>query len=235
MLNVAQWLTAFGLLEIRAGLDRPALDIYEESISVLSKDVESHFKKSIKEQKKAAYDEKQYLHTIVDIREELSMIRSVVAQQYRVWADLKTEILANWSDSTRQEREDEELKQAAESSHKCPNKKEMKTIDEISFRLQRLEDRIDRADQNAERVQNLIPQYLELKRSCTAMKEFPYTALLRAAVFRFSIVTIIFVPMLFILALLSVPRDSLLVDSVKAEHKRFFIGKWTGKSQLVHD
>lgn len=80
LLNVAQWLTAFvGLLEICAGLVRPALDIYEESISVLSKDVESHFKKSIKEQEKAACDEKQYLHTFVDIREEISMIRSVVA------------------------------------------------------------------------------------------------------------------------------------------------------------
>lgn len=93
------------------------------------------------------------------------------------------------------------------------------------MRLQRLKDRIDRADRNAERVQNLIPQYLELERSHTAMKESHYSALLGAAVLVFSIVIIIFVPMLFILALLAVPSDSLLVDSVQAENKRFFVGK----------
>lgn len=235
LLDVAEWLTAFvGLLETHSCLDRPALDIYEESISALSKDVDSYFKKSIEEQERAADDEKQYFHVIADIREELSMIRSVVTQQDRVWTDLKAEILANWSDDTNQH-ENEESKLAAEASPKRPKKEDMKIIDKISLRLQNLKDRIDRADRNAERVQNLIPQYLELKRSYTAMKESHYTALLGAAVFGFSVVTIIFMPMSFILALLAVPKDSLLVGSVRAERKRYFVGKWTGKSHVVQE
>lgn len=65
------------------------------------------------------------------------------------------------------------------------------------------------------------------------MKESHYTALLGAAVFGFSIVTIIFTPMSFVLALLAVPDDSLLVAPVKEERKRHFVGKWTGKSGLA--
>jgi hypothetical protein len=44
--------------------------------------------------------------------------------------------------------------------------------------VQRLSDHVAKADQDAERVQNLIPQNLELKRSYTAMKEAHNTAIL---------------------------------------------------------
>jgi hypothetical protein len=85
------------------------------------------------------------------------------------------------------------------------------TIKYISLQLQRIKDCIDRIDQDAERVQNLIPQYLELKRSYTSMKESHYTSLLRGAVFGLSVVTIIFTPMssILALALLAVPNESL--------------------------
>jgi hypothetical protein len=77
--------------------------------------------------------------------------------------------------------------------------------------VQRLSDHVAKADQDAERVQNLIPQNLELKRSYTAMKEAHNTAILGAVIFGFSVVTIIFTPMSSILALLAVPEKSFLV------------------------
>jgi hypothetical protein len=109
--------------------------------------------------------------------------------------------------------------------------KAKETTTKVSTQLQKLKDRIENADQNAERVQNLIPQYLELKRSATSMKEAHYTAVLGAAVLGLSFVTIVFTPMSFILALLAVPKDSLLVEPVPDGYKRHFVRKWTGKSQ----
>lgn len=100
----------------------------------------------------------------------------------------------------------------------------------VSTQLQRLKDRIEKADQSAERVQNLIPQYLELKRSATSMKEAHYTAVLGAAVFGLSFVTSVFTPMSFILALLAVPKDSVLVDPQPDGHKGHFVRRWAGKS-----
>jgi hypothetical protein len=82
---------------------------------------------------------------------------------------------------------------------------------ERTLRVQRLSDHVAKADQDAERVQNLIPQNLELKRSYTAMKEAHNTAILGAVIFGFSVVTIIFTPMSSILALLAVPEKSFLV------------------------
>jgi hypothetical protein len=107
--------------------------------------------------------------------------------------------------------------------------KEMTT--KVSTQLQKPKDCIENADQDAERVQNLIPQYLELKRSATSMKEAHQTAVLGAAVLGLSFVTIVFTPMSFILALLAVPKDSLLVEPVPEGYKRHFVRKWTGKSQ----
>lgn len=258
LVRVFEWLRAFiGLLERHIGLHRPVLDIFEESISAASNDVEEYFKLSIKEQEKAADDEKQFSHVIADIREELSMIQSVITQQDRVWTDLREEIIANWLENDVESPADENGSMVPEQSerhsehearivddqesasdHEGPvkperterlTKHEAKIIDKMSLQLQRLKERINKADRDAERVQTLIPQYLELKRSYTVMKESHYTALLGAAVFGFSIVTIIFTPLSFMMALLAVPNDSLLVGPVADGRKKLFVGRWTCK------
>jgi hypothetical protein len=269
---VVQWLAAFiGLLGRSHGLQKPLLDIFEESISFVSIDVERYFYKKPSEQEKAADDEKRYFHDIADIRDELAMIRSVVDEQEYVWTELKTRLLPLlevgdphggdvvycWRPkdgasprgsalpkmvSVMKRRDDPDVDDDDLESHdklkavsiaRC--KEDIKSI---SLQLQTFKGRIDRIDQNAERVQNLIPQYLELKRSYTSMKESHYTALLGGAVFGLSVVTIIFTPMSFILALLAVPNESLLLGSLErqgngtdAEGRRSnFVRRWTGKS-----
>ena len=332
MLRIAEWLFAFiGLIETPAGLldpndehvsldprtnlssRRSVLDIYEESISVLSDDVDMYFEKSVKEQEKAADAEKQYFHEISDIREELSMIRIVVAQQEQVWTELKEEIESYCTDAAlmarngspsiydakqiaeklfRKEvrsgdrwhtpiwvadelfsrlpaftldeksefidkiadaltplyvREFYQTKPEAEATvkefftalqrirdRKSNNIAEAQTIImKLSRQLAKLKDRIGKADQNAERVQSLIPQYLELKRSATSMKEAHHAAVLGAAVVGFSVVTILFTPMSFILALLALPESSFLIRQATRDEKSEFLRLWTGMSDLV--
>ncbi|KAM0722799.1 hypothetical protein Q7P37_002241 [Cladosporium fusiforme] len=96
---------------------------------------------------------------------------------------------------------------------------------EVSSRMQKLNDRIDKVDQNAEHDQDLIPQYRGLTRSYTAVKESHYTVLIGAAVFGFSLVTIIFAPLSFALALLAVSEDSLFVKPIGDGRKDAFVEK----------
>lgn len=63
------------------------------------------------------------------------------------------------------------------------------------------------------------------------MKRSHGTALLGAAIFGFSVVTIIFTPMAFVVALPGVPDDSLFVGPIRERQKRVFVGKWTSKSK----
>lgn len=222
VLELLLLLSAFvNLFETPIGLPKPVLDIFEESISFLSRDVDTYFKKKPKEQEEAADDEKKYFHEISDIRGELAMIREVISQQQQVWKDLSAELTSRWSNKSRMA-----------EGHTNETAETARIVTKTSKQLQRFQDRIERADKDAERVQNLIPQYLELKRSYTAMKESHYTALLGAAVFDFSVVTIIFTPMAFVVALLAVPDNSLLV--APAKHKNAFLGKVTGRSQTVN-
>jgi len=267
--TVAQWLSAFvGLVSRPCGLQKPLLDMFEESISFVSIDVEEYFYKKPSEQEKAADDEKRYFHGIADIREELAMILSVVNEQEYVWIEVKTKLLALFEVRTPhvgevvscwrakdnpkkkgqqmlvvepKRRDDPEVKEKDLETHEAVKADDIvrckETIKNISLQLQRIKDRIDRIDQNAERVQNLIPQYLELKRSYTSMKESHYTTLLGGAVFGLSVVTIIFTPMSFILALLAVPNEGLLLGTTEmqgngtdvGEQRGNFVRKWTGR------
>jgi hypothetical protein len=102
-------------------------------------------------------------------------------------------------------------------------------MQETSSLLQRLKDRIDKIDQDAERVQNLVPQYLELKRSYASIKEANYTATLGAAVFGLSLVTIIFTPLSFAAALLALPSDGIYLNTTADTHTKRTITRYTGK------
>ncbi|KAK0262068.1 hypothetical protein B0A54_05017 [Friedmanniomyces endolithicus] len=91
--------------------------------------------------------------------------------------------------------------------------------------------RIERLDKDAERVQALIPQILDLKRSYVAMKESHWTAVTGVAILGFTVVTIIFTPLIFVVALLAVPGDTLLMG--KHDHKHWFITKVTVATEFV--
>lgn len=96
--SVVQWLSSFiGLLDMPVGLPMPLLDMYEELLSTLIYELDEYFRKPFKEQDAAAEMEKQFFIEVDEIREELSMIRSVVSQQVRVWTELESKILSGLS------------------------------------------------------------------------------------------------------------------------------------------
>jgi hypothetical protein len=303
MTSIALWLSGFiYLLETPIGLEKPVLDIFEESTSVISNDVDEYFnKKTPKEQEKAADGEKDFFHNIADIRGELSMLRAVVTQQEQVWTTFKARLLLLLDhldtelgfahinaqtvassalhvpdkvamspsptaqsqgstprnadsqapgkvdpSSTLQGLDTSATTSSSSSKSQVQGKAEAEAVDvpralqlyledrataigivsETSSLLQRLKDRIDKIDQDAERVQNLVPQYLELKRSYATIKEANYTALLGAAVFGLSLVTIVFAPLSFAVALLALPKDGLYIT---LDDNRSLVAKYTGE------
>jgi hypothetical protein len=264
--SIARWLNVFiGLSETPIGLGKPVLDIFEESISVISNDVDQYFnKKTPRQQEKAAKDEKEFFHDIADIRGELSMLRSVTTQQEQVWTALKARLLS-LIDHLDGEHEFPHKQQAhtqvsLSANSRVQSKAGMMTgpqtegktetkhgplafklylerrasanriVEETSSLLQRFKDRIEKVDQDAERVQNLVPQYLELKRSYASIKESHYTAILGAAVFGLSVVTIVFTPLSFAVALLALPNDSVyLKAAADMSDKKSTIVNYTGK------
>jgi hypothetical protein len=257
MTSIARWLYVFvALSESPIGLGKPVLDIFEESISVISNDVDQYFnKKSPRQQEKAAKDEKNFFHDIADVRGELSMMRSVVDQQEQVWAAFRARLLlliehldselelpyrkaANAKVGSAKSKAETEGKAETED---MPWKLRLylgirananQIIHETTSILQRLKDRIDKVDQDAERVQNLVPQYLELKRSYASIKESHHTAILGAAVFGLSVVTIIFTPLSFAVALLALPDDGVYLNNATDTTYKHTIAKYTGNIEF---
>jgi hypothetical protein len=249
MISIARWLFVFiSLSETPLGLEKPVLDIFEESISVVSNDVDQYFnKKSSREQEKAAKDEKDFFHDIADIRGELSMLRSVTTQQEQVSTALGARLLllidhvdsklglphrqgAHTKVSLDENEADIEGMRWALEPYLDLRASANRTMHETTSLLQRFEDRIDKIDQEAERVQNMVPQYLELKRSYASVKESHYTAILGAAVFGLSVVTIVFTPLSFAVALLALPNDGVyLKAAADMPDKKQTIVNYTGK------
>jgi len=195
-------------MSVLSGLSESPLRLFQKSIVGVAEQVEAYFKgQSPEDQVTAATDEKEYFRIISDIREELSMILSVAHQQEEVWEELKTQLqLLYYIDI------DSDVTQRMSAT---------------TDYLQKPTKRIERLDKDAERVQALIPQILDLKRSYVAMKESLWTAVTGVAILGFTVVTIIFTPLLFVVALLAVPGDTLLMG--KHDHKHWFITKVTGK------
>lgn len=93
--------------------------------------------------------------------------------------------------------------------------------------------RIAKLGNDAERVERLISTKLDLKQKHAALKEAHSAAVLSAAVSGFAVITVIFAPLSFVVALFALPIDMFNEgkDGNEKDGVYFssYIGKWTGK------
>lgn len=98
--------------------------------------------------------------------------------------------------------------------------------------------RIDQLDESAARVEASIATVLDLKAKHASMKEAHSTSVMSAAVFGFTLVTIIFTPLSFMLSLFALPIQRLQDHQVKSQwggdsapgvYKTNYVGKFMGK------
>ncbi|KAK0354388.1 hypothetical protein LTR94_012912 [Friedmanniomyces endolithicus] len=182
-----------------------------KSIVSVTAQVEAYLNEnSPHDQTMAASDGKEYFRMISDIREELSMIFSVISQQEEVWREMNTIL-----------------------KHLFPGKVEPYMTERMSATteyIQKLKRQIDGLDKDAERVQVSIPRILDLKRSCAGTKESHWTAVMDAPVFGLAVAIIISTPLSFVMARLAVPRDSFFMAE---DLKRRLLQWMTGTSKIV--
>lgn len=209
---------------INAGLSEPIFDFYSREIKILSEEVNRYLRNPGVDTMDFS-DEIRYIHEISDMREELSMIGSVLDKQEEIWTDIASAAWPqNWKDG-RLVAPDESLI----------------WIDIIKPQRMwpKYRRRLDRLDKDAERVENTISTRLDLKAKHTSKAEAHKTAIMSAAIFGFSLITIIFTPLTFVLALFALPINEFQqhqqVSRFTTEAGAYttnYIGKYVGKFLL---
>jgi hypothetical protein len=216
---------------VMAGLSEPILNIFEKSIIALSNEVNEYIR-SENIHDFSLDKERQYYHEIGDIREELSMIKSVLFQQEEMWK----EFISNaWPDC---------WKDGRLSAPSNDDKETWRKIARPQVQFPKFNRRIAQLDEDAQRVEDSISIRLDLKAKHAGMRqtqasirEAHSTAVMSAAVFGFTIVTIIFTPLSFMLSLFALPIKRLQDHQIESRwtndsgmYTTNYVGKWVGKS-----
>lgn len=216
---------------MKLGSSDTILNTFEKSITVVSHKVDLYSRgegvESIQVDK-----EKAFLHEIDDIREELTMLKRVVGQQEEVWKEFASSAWPEyWSDES-----GKMLIKHAEWRAFAPDvSDEWRMVIRPQSQFERFYRRIGQLDEDAERAQNSILLKVDLMAKKASMQETHATAIMSAAVFGFTVITIIFTPLSFITALFALPIDQFQkkqVDSVfggSGMYTSHYIGTWACK------
>ncbi len=188
-----------------AALEEPVFYIFERAIATLYDEVQSYMDQRAIE-KIQIKQEQDFFHQISDIRDELAMIKSIIIEQGEVWdllyKDLRNE-MSSWDENIRR------IATRPESQ------------------IPRFKRRIEKIDDDAQRVERWIQVQLDLKKTHASLRESHNSTVLSTAVIGFTIVTVVFTPLSFMTSLLAVPDDKF---KWKAEGKTYMGKTFMSKS-----
>ncbi|KAI0850186.1 hypothetical protein F5Y00DRAFT_268639 [Daldinia vernicosa] len=237
---------AFILKHVIELIDKPSsetprslLKIYENELSVISEEV-NQYMKSVLVEDIDIDQEKAFFHQISDFREELSMIKSVLAEQEEVWKEFMGKM---WPRQELGQQQDRTLN-SEETEPSLPqfptgfrNEEDWNAVWRPRVLFNKYRRRITKLEGDAERVERNISTQLDLKQKHAALKEAHSTAIVGAMVFGFTIVTVVFAPLSFVAALFALPIDKF--NEGKDGHQKDgvyssnYIGKWSAATVLV--
>ncbi|TQV98196.1 hypothetical protein IF1G_03939 [Cordyceps javanica] len=147
--------------------------------------------------------ERKCLHVIIDIQDELSMVKRVILQQEKIW---KTFAKKAWPMY---------WVAGQEETMAIPNDEHKKSFEEWEFiagaqtTFKEYYQRIEQLDEDAQRVERSITLMLDLKSKHANLQIANSSAMMSAVVVGFTVVTIIFTPMSYMASLFAVPITSL--------------------------
>ncbi|KAJ2978046.1 hypothetical protein NUW58_g7619 [Xylaria curta] len=216
------------------------LKTYENALVVISEEVNQYTKSALIED--IDLDQETALfHQINDLREELSMIKSVLSQQEEVWNEYMSLVWPEQGPDQLSGRHpgtryvgDTDLGTTLRNMEKdvIPNQ-----LRRTRAKFNKYNRRIAKLEQDAERVERNISTKLELKQKHATMREAHSAAILSATVFGFTIVTVIFAPLSFVVALFALPIDKFNEGKNGNEkdgvYSSNYIGKWSVATELV--
>ncbi|KAF2810679.1 uncharacterized protein BDZ99DRAFT_286940 [Mytilinidion resinicola] len=211
--------------------------IFEQAITAVSEKVDTYLR-DVSIAGIRIETEKDCLHRIIDIQDELSMIKRVILQQEVVWKSFASKAWpdywpngqdgsmnipkSHWQIWTKQEVEEWEFIQSAESKFK-----------EYYRRLAQL-------DEDAQRVERSVTAMLDLKSKHATIREAHTSAIMSAAVVGFTIVTIIFTPLSYMASLFALPINTLQdkqypsrFTSDAGTYRSSYFAKWTVTAEIA--
>ncbi|KAI1737702.1 hypothetical protein F4680DRAFT_467969 [Xylaria scruposa] len=224
----------------QSGTSKSILRIYENVLSAISEDI-NEYVKSVLIEDIDIDKEKDFFHQISDFREELSMIKSVLAEQEEVWMEFMG---SRWPNQ-RLDQQQGYRQDAGDIKGKISKQMPIGIEDEATWRMicrprvlfNKYRRRITKLEEDAERVERNIVTKLDLKQKHAAMSEAHSTAIISAAVFGFTIITIIFAPLSFIAALFALPIDEFnkgkMGNDKDGVYSSAYIGKWSVATAFV--
>ena len=237
-----------------ARLSEPIFSIFEKEIASLSESVNDYVQ-STEVDDIDMVKEKEFLHNISDIREELSMIKNVLLQQEEVWKDYTYKAWPEcWPNGENGrfiaptdydptgvrhkmielEIDPLSLSRREEGDLKAERQAMWRRIVRPQRQFSKFNRRVTQLDANAERIEKSIAARLDLEQKHTSIKEAHNTAIMSAAVFGFTVVTIIFTPLSFLVGLFALPidqfqRNQIPSDGDSGTYPSNYVGKWIGK------
>ncbi|KPI36270.1 Ankyrin-2 [Cyphellophora attinorum] len=228
---------AFGDTSYSQSTDESILNTFQKAITLVSEDVNQYLK-HISMDKINSDQEKRYIHDIGDIREELSMIKRVVIQQEGVWKDFA---LTAWPDfwpfgpDGRMTVPVEILAKASDAE-----RNEWRIIVKIPATFSKYYRRLEALDEDAARVEQAIAVKLDLMAKHATIRESHTSAIMSAAVFGFTLITIVFTPLSFFASLFALPIDSFQRSQISGRfsdesgmYTTDCIGRWIATGELV--
>ncbi|KAI0857113.1 hypothetical protein F4860DRAFT_506316 [Xylaria cubensis] len=209
------------------------LKAYENALVFISQDV-NEYTKSLLIEDIDLEQEKALFHQISDLREELSMIKYVLSQQETVWNEYTSHMWPTQVPGQQSSRD---------SSTRSARDKEMeesvipRQLLRTKAKFSQYNRRITKLEEDAERVERNISTKLDLRQKHAIMREAHSAAMLSATVFGFTIITVIFAPLSFVVALFALPIDKFNEGKEGKDkdgvYSSNYIGKWSVATELA--
>ena len=183
---------------------RSIFSIFEQSISELHVAVKKHTQ-SQKSSRTDLDSERLSIQQIDDMREELSMIRSVLTKQEQVWWEFMRNAFPDecLNNKFTPKVQSSTIASPSLTMARRLYKRFMDIIGRPQTQFAKYQTQIARLDADAERVANLITLQLDLKSKHAILKEAHLTTLMGAAIIGIATVATIFTPLAFSACLLA--------------------------------
>lgn len=203
--------------------------VFENSISLLSAQVRDYTKME-KLSENIIQSEKSFMLQVSDIREELSMIKSVLLEQEQVWQRfMKAKFPEFWPNSPGDQ-------------HVLPSHfngrmlKVLENLEKPQTQFATYKRQIAILEADAERVAHSIELLLDLKSRHTALHEAHLATLMSSAIIGFTVVTIIFTPLAFLVGLFALSINHFQEHQSNSNltngapfYDSTYVGKWLGE------
>jgi len=222
-LRVADCIEELGHLRERRLLP-PPLQIFEAGVARILSDVTKYMDSS-GSSKPDIEKERDFLKRISDIQGELAMIQDVLNQQ--------TEVLKDVLQDPPEDFVSQDKRQGGSLSHRWDR------VVRSEKTLKKFYKRTEKISADAARIEKIIQDELNLKRTFAAMEDARTSLSLGIAVIGFTVITIIFAPLAFMTSLFALPVDEFEKRKVKINsgspeeeqeaYTASYIGKWFGE------